>query len=284
MAAMRSTVALLLALVACDGSSGATSSLAGRVIYQDLADDWDLFDISVLGGGPQTLLALPYDQLFPVWFPHHDRIAFLSDHDSAGIFVMKADGTGRHRVYADPRGGVFHLAMGSMAVSPTGRHIVFGLDDDLHLLDLETQSEHLLTQGRHPSFSADGQWVVFGTRDSIVKIRTGGGTRQWLLTQPLAQEPALSPDGRRLVYTAGVADGQVLFVANADGSQPRQLTFPSSPGFYSYDLGAVWSPDGTSIAYQHEFDDRCPRQVCIMLVSAGGGAPRVLTGGVRPSW
>ena len=62
----------------------------------------------------------------------------------------------------------------------------------------------------------------------------------------LAQEPAVSPDGKRLAFTGIKAVGFQLdlYVMNADGSGRHQLT--DDP---AQDLGAAWSPDGESIVF-----------------------------------
>lgn len=79
---------------------------------------------------------------------------------------------------------------------------------------------------------------------------------------------SLSPDGTRLAYAQTVAGQSAIFVANADGSDPVQLTHGV------WDSGPVWSPDGRWIAYHAEspsFD--------VLVVPADGGAPRPLTSG-----
>jgi Tol biopolymer transport system component len=53
----------------------------------------------------------------------------------------------------------------------------------------------------------------------------------------------LSPNGEQLVYAT---EGQYLWIANADGSDRRQLARGTAP---------VWSPDGSWIAYMLTADD-----------------------------
>jgi Tol biopolymer transport system component len=62
----------------------------------------------------------------------------------------------------------------------------------------------------------------------------------------LAQEPVVSPDGKRIAFTGIKAVGFQLdlYVMNADGSGRLQLT--DDP---AQDLGADWSPDGESIVF-----------------------------------
>lgn len=65
--------------------------------------------------------------------------------------------------------------------------------------------------------------------------------------------PAWSPDGTKIVFVharknANQSHTFELYVMNADGSGPRQLTF-SDPAHPTLDLDPSWSPDGARIAF-----------------------------------
>jgi serine/threonine protein kinase/Tol biopolymer transport system component len=66
----------------------------------------------------------------------------------------------------------------------------------------------------------------------------GGSPRR--LGEAIGQAAAWSPDGQRIVY----AEGQDLFLAKSDGSEPHKLV--STPGRAWY---TAWSPDGTVIRF-----------------------------------
>jgi|GEM_PF-1088602 len=78
----------------------------------------------------------------------------------------------------------------------------------------------------------------------------------------------LSPDGTRLAFVRTVDGKAAIFVANAEGSNARQLTSGV------WDNNPIWSRDGKWIAYQAE-----DPQFDIMVVSADSGAPRQITSG-----
>jgi len=83
--------------------------------------------------------------------------------------------------------------------------------------------------------------------------------------------PAYSPDGRRIAYSSLRSGSQELWISNADGSNPVQLTSSGGP----VTDNARWSPDGGSLL----FDSRVGGPRDLYLVSPDGGVPRRLTSG-----
>jgi Tol biopolymer transport system component len=79
-----------------------------------------------------------------------------------------------------------------------------------------------------------------------------------------------SPDGARLAYHETSA-GDPIYVADADGGNPRQL-FIGSPGIHSHDLS--WSPDGQFLYFTHGAP---PDQMDIWRIGASGGVPEQMT-------
>jgi Tol biopolymer transport system component len=85
-------------------------------------------------------------------------------------------------------------------------------------------------------------------------------------------EPRFSPDGRRLVFGSARSGGDItdIWIAEADGSNPRQLTH--GPGRHQ---GSPYSsPDGRRIAFDSFTDDL---HFHIWITDADGGTPRQLT-------
>jgi tricorn protease len=78
----------------------------------------------------------------------------------------------------------------------------------------------------------------------------------------LLRDPALSADHLAFVYAGD------LWIAAADGSEPRRLT--SHP---ADERGPVFSPDGSMIAFSASYEDNQD----VWVISADGGQPRRLT-------
>ena len=86
--------------------------------------------------------------------------------------------------------------------------------------------------------------------------------------------PMLSPNGRTIVFQSNRAGRQALWLADADGSNPR-LLFDHSGGDPAT---PTWSPDGRWIAFAMRPDDASnPDESDIFLVASDGSGLRRLT-------
>ena len=83
--------------------------------------------------------------------------------------------------------------------------------------------------------------------------------------------PQISPDGRQVVFTRGWVDKindrweSTLWIMNADGSRKRQLLDGSN---------AIWSPDGTRIAFVAEGDPE-GSQIFVRWMDAEGATTQI---------
>ncbi len=152
-----------------------------------------------------------------------------------------------------------------------------------------------------PTFSPDGQWIVFqqswdpakaaaqgasasadpaqddagddtSEQDSLWKVPRGGGAPVKLVdgkaTKTDNRQPNWSPKGDRIVFQRRAANGDswALWTVNADGSGLRQVT--DVPGDHT---DPSWSPDGRRLVFSSTTGNLPTAQV--FVVSADGGAP-----------
>lgn len=95
-----------------------------------------------------------------------------------------------------------------------------------------------------PDWTSNGKQLVYARSDGPAAfIGASGGTPTTLSTQEPISDPAISPDGKRLVFTVngdGLFDGPSIYVVNIDGTGLQRLANGSGP---------QWSRDGNWIAY-----------------------------------
>lgn len=125
-----------------------------------------------------------------------------------------------------------------------------------------------------PNWSHDGRFLLVNSNGRLYRIAVEGNA----IPEPLALDSALrcnndhdfSPDGRLLAISATSSSSRQsqVFVANADGSNPR-LVVSASPSYFH-----GWSPDGQSLAVVGRRDGK---QYDLYRVPAAGGDEQALT-------
>src|SRR5205085_7426523 len=102
-----------------------------------------------------------------------------------------------------------------------------------------------------PSWSPDGAKIAFASNRTgsfrLYVMNADGSNQTDLLQTNLLTSvyPLWSADGKQIVFGGNGNNGTVqLFIVNADGSGPQQLT--SGVNLNSY---GAWSPDNNYIAY-----------------------------------
>ena len=203
-----------------------------------------------------------------------DRILYMSEESgNADIWSMNADGTDRRQLTTDP-----HRER-EPVVSPDGRYIVFMSDngglETTWRMDIDGRNQRPVTDKReskgadgrlHSTFSADSKWIYFSGwqtgRGTIWRIPVDGGEPTQVTTD-FGFRPALSPDGKLLLYDEG---GGEVFIAPAAGGRPIRSFETSGRAFW-------WTPDGRELTFLLRRDN----VINLWAESIDGGPPRQLT-------
>jgi Tol biopolymer transport system component len=165
---------------------------------------------------------------------------------------------GKFVAFLSDRNGPFHLWLNQIG---TG-----------NLIDLTPGPEDQRGPLRSVGFSHDGTEVwISGTKSRRLKMvpLVGGKSRVFLGDK--AVNPVWSPDGAKLAYHT-FEDGDPIFIADGDGSNPRQI-FKDTPDKHNHYL--AWGADGAWIYFTHGI----PAQTDMDLwrISVSGGQPERLT-------
>jgi Tol biopolymer transport system component len=96
-----------------------------------------------------------------------------------------------------------------------------------------------------PALSPDGRQVVFKALNDLWLLPIGGTARKLTSDAFYESDPVWSPDGRQIAYASDKAGTTRLFVMDLASGQARQVG--SGDGAQ---LSPAWSPDGARLAYQ----------------------------------
>jgi len=116
----------------------------------------------------------------------------------------------------------------------------------------------------------------------IYRFEVGHPPEALLVSSSSDNNPDLSPNGGQIAFESGRGgDGQEIWLAGVDGSNPTQLT--RQPGILQG--SPRWSPDGRRIAFDSQGEDG---HFDIWTIDADGGSPSRLTPDAgdeyMPSW
>jgi Tol biopolymer transport system component len=149
------------------------------------------------------------------------------------------------------------------AVSADGSVVAFtsasiGVDGskqgvDIYVRDRTSGLTELISVARpsKPQAPATGRapLVVYGTTGYRLAVVRADGSGRQLIGHTFSGQPSLSPDGRRIAFTAWTdPTGSYVGVMNVDGSSASGA--PSSIGFDGATGRPRWSPDGRWIAFE----------------------------------
>jgi hypothetical protein len=255
---------------------GSTTGLEGRFVFQ-VAVGGDIYTVNADGSG---LRRLTYG-MDPDWSPEGSQITFSRWTEPGGIYTINAYGSGERLVL---NSGVARAPVWS----PDGTQIAFyfqteGMTAATRLCmgdQCRTMPGHLQTEWHvgvvdvadgylhqpyvdrfsfSPTWSADGEWLVYDGGDSgaipselhgLCTTTVEGPNNAVLTGNTNDHFPVWSPDGTRIAFMHWQHDHWEIYIMNADGSDRHPLT--SSSNYVKprpNNVSPAWSPDGQQIVF-----------------------------------
>ncbi len=247
------------------------------------------------------------EALYPTWSPDASRIAFVgrvAELEEPGIYVIDADGSGLTEIFRIEG----HRQVDGLEWSPDGSRLGFvytefnpaepppeagarAFDRSSTIWTVAADGSDataVTTLGRETalSWSPDGSRILFARSPLVTENRGDPRNGLWIVDADGTNErhithsddhsgPAWSPDGTTIVFDEAATGGTGLdlYAVDADGGMLRRLTADEGNEY-----GAVWSPDGSQIAYAtREADPGYDESVChIRVMNADGSDVRSL--------
>lgn len=236
----------------------------------------DLWTVAPLGGSEQ--LVVP-DAEAGVWSPDGREVAFLRPLAGGGTLLVRRSLDG-----GDEQ--VLHRSRGWLATpawSPDGAEIAFNEGHRVFVVSAAGGEARAVGEAalylRSLAWEASGEALVIAGSWSrewggIWRLPLDGGSREPLVSGDGVFDPALSHDGRRLIFTEESKTRQVWRV-DADGGRSQLLPLPVTVECFDV------SSDGSHLA----FTDLTPRPGGGQLgwFDVASGAVRPLGGGLCPA-
>src|ERR1700722_2027274 len=146
-------------------------------------------------------------------------------------------------------------------------------------VDLDSASSHQVKGIVSPALSPDGKQIVFEALNQLWLLDAAGGGKPRQLTNDkyYKEDPAWSPDGRRIAYSSDKAGTEDLYVLDVASKTEKRITSEAD----SAEVSAAWSRDGHKLAYQDQ-------NGATYVVDIDTGAKRKIADALfepsKPSW
>jgi Tol biopolymer transport system component len=211
-----------------------------------------IFVMGVDGSNPTRLTSLPTpdgsplkwtdNDQFPVWSPDGTRIAYSSDlgsDDFTDLFIVNADGTGRHQLTDGDDKVLFP------AWSPDGAKIAWSGNGFSFVADVDGSNQIALGDvvASNPSWSSDGTRIALASTLGIATVHRDGSNLTVLEPDAFASDPVLSPPQWQPVFPpVGLVDPASGLWRLRDWGGESATFYYGNPGDFPF-VGD-WNCDG----------------------------------------
>ena len=281
--------------VSADGTKVAFNS--------DRGGNYDIWVMDHDGLNPVRLTSSPKVEWQPAWSPDGTKIAYVSNEDggAAGIWVMDADGSDRHRISPDGQEPDW---------SPDGTRIAFtAVPPNHNRTDIWTMNpdgsdrEQLTTSVERdwePSWSPDSSMIVFtslhdpgaGHFDCHPAANITNYVNVWVMDADGGNETRIgsncivhatfSPDGTKVLYHA--PNGAVKTMDTAGQNSTQLLDRAAAHVLFSWSISELVPPAGLVVNTEDDLNDEvcslahCSLREAINTANAQAGTDTILFG------
>ncbi|HEY3826517.1 MAG TPA: amidohydrolase family protein [Bryobacteraceae bacterium] len=272
---------------------------------------YDIWVVDLATGKLTQKTSADADEFEPAWSPDGASIAFVSGAGANGTVIRAVDGSGATRdlVKATPGSRInspswspdgkqvayielaanksrlmisgkaispgddvfpfpatwlsgdklFYAGNGKIQVTETGSRetsqIPFEAQFTLHRpsyqrkkFDLDSKAEHTVKGIVSPALSPDGKRIVFEALNQLWLMEIGGKPVALTNDKYYKEDPAWSPDGKSIAYSSDKAGTEDIYILDVNTKTEKRVTSSAK----SAEVAAAWSRDGRKLAWQDQ--------------------------------
>lgn len=114
--------------------------------------------------------------------------------------------------------------------------------------DFDSQTAQQVKGIVSPALSPDGKSIVFEALNQLWLMKIGSKPERLTDDAFYKEDPAWSPDGKRIAYSSDKAGSEDLYILDPATKEEKRLTMSAD----SAEVSAAWSPEGKRLAYQDQ--------------------------------
>ena len=116
--------------------------------------------------------------------------------------------------------------------------------------------------------SKDGATLLFDLLGDLYTLPIAGGSAKRIMEGPAYDsQPAFSPDAAHISFISDRDGGDNLWIAKADGTEPKQLTHEREAEFAS----PTWTPDGEYVVVSRQAQGARTYELWMYSIHGGSG-------------